>query len=89
MCSSDLRRDYLTLTGTPPVPPLKAFGLWISEYGFDNWGELDGKLSTLRQNGFPIEPHNANALHLMGVAYLALGHPGAGCAFTPRHRTAA
>ncbi len=52
---ADLRRDYLTLTGTPPVPPLKAFGLWLSEYGFDNWGELDGKLSSLRQNGFPID----------------------------------
>lgn len=52
---ADLRHTYLTLTGKPPVPPLKAFGLWLSEYGFDNWGELDGKLSTLNTQGFPID----------------------------------
>lgn len=52
---ADLRRDYLQLTGKPPVPPLKAFGLWLSEYGYDNWGELDSKLTTLRSNGFPID----------------------------------
>lgn len=51
----DLRRDYMSLTGTPPVPPLKAFGLWISEYGYDNWAELDGKLATLKNNGFPVD----------------------------------
>ena len=51
----DLRKDYLELTGRPPVPPKKAFGLWVSEYGFDSWAELDGKLATLRQNGFPID----------------------------------
>ncbi|WP_374514924.1 TIM-barrel domain-containing protein [Niveibacterium sp.] len=51
----DLRRDYLSLTGTPPVPPLKAFGLWISEYGYDNWAELDDKLATLHGKGFPVD----------------------------------
>jgi len=51
----DLRADYMELTGRPPVPPKKAFGLWISEYGFDNWAELDDKLTTLRQNGFPVD----------------------------------
>src|SRR5690606_21173703 len=29
-----LRARYLALTGMPPVPPKKAFGLWVSEYGF-------------------------------------------------------
>lgn len=52
---ADLRRDYLQLTGKPPVPPLKAFGLWLSEFGFDNWAELDSKLTTLRTNDFPID----------------------------------
>ena len=33
----DLRRDYMELTGHPPVPPKKLFGLWVSEYGYDNW----------------------------------------------------
>jgi alpha-glucosidase (family GH31 glycosyl hydrolase) len=51
----DLRQDYLELTGRPPVPPKKAFGLWVSEYGFDNWAELDDKLRTLRANHFPVD----------------------------------
>ena len=52
---AELRRDYLALTGTPPVPPLKAFGLWISEYGYDNWQELDEKLASLRNVGIPVD----------------------------------
>ena len=51
----DLRADYLELTGRPPVPPMKAFGLWVSEYGYDNWSEMDSKLTTLRNNDFPID----------------------------------
>lgn len=51
----DLRRDYMELVGRPPVPPKKAFGLWISEYGFDDWAELDSKLKTLRARDFPID----------------------------------
>ncbi|HYF66171.1 MAG TPA: TIM-barrel domain-containing protein, partial [Herpetosiphonaceae bacterium] len=52
---ADLRQDYLELTGKPPVPPKKAFGLWVSEYGYDNWAELEGKLATLRTNAFPVD----------------------------------
>lgn len=51
----DLRQDYLELTGRPPVPPKKTFGLWVSEYGFDDWAELDDKLRTLRANRFPVD----------------------------------
>jgi alpha-glucosidase len=51
----DLRRDFMELTGRPPVPPRKAFGLWVSEFGFDNWGELDWKLKGLRDARFPID----------------------------------
>jgi alpha-glucosidase len=51
----DLRADYLELTGTPPVPPRKAFGLWISEFGYDNWGQIDVLTSGLRENGFPVD----------------------------------
>lgn len=51
----DLRRDYLELTGHPPVPPRKAFGLWNSEYGYDNWGEIDGVLAGLRAAHFPVD----------------------------------
>lgn len=51
----DLRRDYMELTGRPPVPPAKAFGLWVSEYGYRDWAQVDGKLATLRQHGFPVD----------------------------------
>ncbi|RCU45709.1 DUF5110 domain-containing protein [Corallincola holothuriorum] len=50
-----LRSRYLDLTGRAPVPPLKAFGLWVSEYGYDNWQELDSKLASLKQAQFPID----------------------------------
>ena len=51
----DLRKDYMELVGPPPVPPKKAFGLWVSEYGLDNWAELEDKLTTLRANNFPVD----------------------------------
>lgn len=51
----DLRTDYLELVGTSPIPPRKMLGLWVSEYGYDNWGELDEKLSSLRASKFPVD----------------------------------
>ncbi len=51
----DLRSDYMELVGRPLVPPKKMFGMWVSEYGFDNWEELEDKLRTLRANRFPID----------------------------------
>ncbi len=50
-----LRADYMALVGRPLVPPKKMFGLWVSEYGFDNWAELEDKLRTLRANRFPVD----------------------------------
>ena len=50
-----LRSRYLTWTGRPPVPPRKAFGLWVSEYGFENWAELEDKAKSLKENGFPVD----------------------------------
>ena len=51
----DIRADYLELTGTPPVPPRKAFGLWVSEFGYDNFGQIDTLLAGLRSNDFPVD----------------------------------
>jgi alpha-glucosidase (family GH31 glycosyl hydrolase) len=58
----NVRKDYMELTGKPPVPPRKAFGLWLSEFSYDNWGEIDWKLTGtkngrpgLRAAGFPID----------------------------------
>lgn len=51
----DLRKDYMELTGRPPVPPKKAFGMWVSEFGYDNWAEIDTRLSGLRTAKFPVD----------------------------------
>jgi len=51
----DLRADYLELTGRPPVPPRKAFGLWVSEFGYDNWDQIDALKDGLRSEGFPVD----------------------------------
>ncbi|GAB1817977.1 TIM-barrel domain-containing protein [Herbidospora sp. RD11066] len=51
----DLRKDYLELTGRPPVPPKKAFGMWVSEFGYDNWTEIDNRLAGLRTAKFPVD----------------------------------
>jgi len=45
----------MRLVGRPPVPPRKAFGLWVSEFGFDGWAEVEDKLRTLRANHFPVD----------------------------------
>jgi alpha-glucosidase len=50
-----VRASYLELTGRPPVPPKKLLGLWVSEWGYDDWRELEGKLTTLRANRFPVD----------------------------------
>lgn len=51
----DLRKDYLELTGMPPVPPRKALGLWVSEFGYDNWDQLRELRDGLRSSGFPLD----------------------------------
>jgi alpha-glucosidase (family GH31 glycosyl hydrolase) len=50
-----LRTEYMDLVGHPLVPPKKAFGLWVSEFGYRNWGEIDDHFKTLRQNKFPVD----------------------------------
>jgi len=52
---ADIRTDYMTLTGTPPVPPRAAFGLWVSEFGFDNWAEAESKVAAQHQAKMPID----------------------------------
>ena len=52
---SELRKEFMTWTGRAPVPPRKAFGMWVSEYGYENWEELEDKLKGLRKHGFPID----------------------------------
>ena len=51
----NLRKDYMDLVGTPPVPPRKAFGLWVSEFGYKNWPQIDTMLTGLRNDNFPVD----------------------------------
>lgn len=50
-----LRHNYLSITGFPAIPPKKMVGLWLSEFGYRNWNEIDNKLNSLRNNYFPID----------------------------------
>ena len=50
-----LRREYMNLTGKPPVPPRSMFGMWVSEFGFENWRQLDQELSAMRSAGLPVD----------------------------------
>jgi len=63
----DLREEYMALTGTPPVPPRKMFGLWVSEYGYDNWEEMEEKLATLRAQHFPVDGFVLDLLWFGGI----------------------
>lgn len=50
-----VRRAFIDLVGTPPVPPRKAFGLWVSEFGYRDWPQIDALLSGLRKDNFPVD----------------------------------
>lgn len=51
----DLRKDYLELVGKPPVPPKKAFGMWVSEFGYKNWNQVKTLRDGLRADKFPVD----------------------------------
>ena len=51
----EIRAAYMELTGRPPVPPRKAFGLWTSEFGYKNFGRIDQLKDGLRRDGFPVD----------------------------------
>lgn len=51
----NLRKDFLNLVGTAPVPPRKAFGLWVSEYGYKNWQQIGTLRDGLRRDNFPLD----------------------------------
>jgi len=50
-----LRHTYMNLTGHPALPSKRVLGLWVSEFGFDNWQELKQKLADLIEKKFPLE----------------------------------
>jgi alpha-glucosidase (family GH31 glycosyl hydrolase) len=50
-----LRSKYMGLTGHAPVPKKDVFGLWLSEFGYDNWDEVKNEVAALRKSGFPVD----------------------------------
>ncbi len=50
-----LRKAYMELTGRPPVPPKKAFGLWVSTFGYQDWDGIDTRLNGLKSANFPLD----------------------------------
>ncbi len=52
---AQVRQRFMMLAGKAPVPPRKMFGFWMSEYGYDNWDEIDDRLAGMRRSGFPID----------------------------------
>jgi alpha-glucosidase (family GH31 glycosyl hydrolase) len=53
----DLMDDYTELTGRAPLPPKTMLGLYMSEFGYDNWKELEDVRSEL-QTSFDTDPAN-------------------------------
>ncbi len=51
----DIRSDYMELTGRPPVLPKKSLGLWVSEFGYKNWEEVNILKNGLRKHDFPLD----------------------------------
>lgn len=70
---NSLRQDYMQLTGTPPVPPKSAFGLWVSEYGFDNWAEAEAKIAAQHSANMPIDGVVLDLQWFGGIAQHRMG----------------
>lgn len=50
-----LRRTYMEIVGRPQIAPRSTFGLWVSRFGYESWGELYDDLNSLRSHGFPVD----------------------------------
>lgn len=81
----DLRQDYMELIGRPPVPPLKMFGLWISEFGYEDWAELEDKLETLRANHFPVDGFVLDLQWFGGIRPYEMDSPMGGLEWDQTH----
>ena len=51
----NLRQGYMELVGHPLVPPKKMFGLWVSEFGYHNWTDVNNKMAGLINSNFPLD----------------------------------
>lgn len=72
---AQLRRQYLDLVGRSPVPPRKMFGLWVSEYGYEDWAEMEGELRGLRKAHIPVDGFVFDLLWFGGIAHESESSP--------------
>ncbi len=70
----EVRRRVMDLLGRPPVPPRKAFGLWVSEFGFENWNDVDRVLHGQRAGSFPIDGIVLDLFWFGGIAQQGVDH---------------
>lgn len=52
----DILQQYANdLTGTAPIPPVWAFGLWFSRNSYQNWGVVDDVLQKASELEIPVD----------------------------------
>jgi alpha-glucosidase (family GH31 glycosyl hydrolase) len=49
------RMKFMDLVGHPPVPPKRAFGFWMSEFGYRSWQEIRDIAHELREKKIPVD----------------------------------
>ncbi|SNS35857.1 alpha-glucosidase [Geodermatophilus pulveris] len=76
--SLDVRRRVMDLLGRPPVPPRKAFGLWMSEYGFETWQDVDHVIGALRGGAYPFDGIVLDLFWFGGIAQQGVDHSEVG-----------
>jgi alpha-glucosidase (family GH31 glycosyl hydrolase) len=74
----DVRRRVMDLVGRPPLPPRKAFGLWVSEYGFEDWDDVDRVRDGLRAGSFPLDGVVLDLYWFGGVGQPGVNHSDMG-----------
>jgi alpha-glucosidase len=76
--SLDVRSRVMDLLGRPPVPPRKALGLWVSEYGFETWQDVDHVIGGLRGGAFPFDGIVLDLFWFGGIAQQGVDHSEVG-----------
>ena len=76
--SLEVRRRVMDLLGRPPVPPRKAFGLWMSEYGFETWQDVDRVIGGLRSGAYPFDGIVLDLFWFGGIAQQGVVHSEVG-----------
>lgn len=52
---AQILKQYISMTGTPVIPPDWAFGVWISANGWNSDAEVDAQLNAIREHEYPAD----------------------------------